>query len=644
MAEWSFPWASVGGDRKYGIADWQAYFKSLITNGVFPMPSTGLQVVTANDGMKIFVRQGEGWIGGNHYRNEPDLLIQLDPADGVLKRIDRVVLRWDRLLRSTKIVIKQSAYASVPTAPSLQRDADRYELCLADVLVNNGAISISQAVIVDQRLDTALCGVVAGAIKTIDTAAFNAQLQAWFADYMELTAQDYQAFLDAMALYETSMQESFETWFNAVRGQLTEDAAGNIYTMVQDMAQTVEGLVDTVENMELTATRIELAPISGMTSANVQTGMQELFTFASDGKATVAGAIGAPAATGNTFAQLAGHVNDSKRDLAAVLTTIGVAASVNDSLRSLTDRFSFVAGKFGPYGDGSNGALDVTADTHWDGTPYAKTLLIRKFTTFRIRAGVLLTTNLPIAGLVIQATNEILIEGVLYMHARGQYVDIDANAIRNSMPSRNVTGTLFPIPTNGNGGNGGKGGDGTSVGAVGGYGGTGYGVAPTGTYASNGRGGDSPSRGHDNWSALPGGGGSGGRMDNYNGGGGGSIVAAGSGSTPGPGSTTTSWGGGCNITLIAPRIIINGQIQAQGLDGNSGGVGSLWFAAGGGSGGSGGGGVNIWYGDVYSAGPGAAIYVHGGNGGPGGVAADGGAKNGAAGTPGTAGIISVTKI
>ena len=36
---------SVSHDRTYKAEDWAEYFASFIGNGVFPVPSTGLQVV-----------------------------------------------------------------------------------------------------------------------------------------------------------------------------------------------------------------------------------------------------------------------------------------------------------------------------------------------------------------------------------------------------------------------------------------------------------------------------------------------------------------------------------------------------------------------------------------------------------------------
>ena len=49
---------SVSHDRTYKAEDWAEYFASFIGNGVFPVPSTGLQVV-ANDGMQLNVKRAK---------------------------------------------------------------------------------------------------------------------------------------------------------------------------------------------------------------------------------------------------------------------------------------------------------------------------------------------------------------------------------------------------------------------------------------------------------------------------------------------------------------------------------------------------------------------------------------------------------
>ena len=75
---------SVSHDRTYKAEDWAEYFASFIGNGIFPVPSTGLQVV-AGSGMNVTVRAGKAWINGYFYQNTGDLTVQLATADGQLK-------------------------------------------------------------------------------------------------------------------------------------------------------------------------------------------------------------------------------------------------------------------------------------------------------------------------------------------------------------------------------------------------------------------------------------------------------------------------------------------------------------------------------------------------------------------------------
>lgn len=170
---------SISGDRRYKAEEWAEYFASFISNGVFPNPSTGLQVLASNS-MIITVNTGKAWINGYFYFNTSNLTITLDNADGVLNRIDRVVVRWDLQDRVISVQVKKGTYSATPSAAAIQRDADAYELVLADIYVGAGAVSVSQANITDQRLNSTLCGLVVGTVGELDTTAFSAQLQGWF--------------------------------------------------------------------------------------------------------------------------------------------------------------------------------------------------------------------------------------------------------------------------------------------------------------------------------------------------------------------------------------------------------------------------------------------------------------------------------
>ncbi|MFE4523413.1 hypothetical protein ACFRCQ_15090, partial [Cytobacillus firmus] len=221
---------SVGGDRIYKADFFAEYFSSFIANGIFPNPSTSLQVM-ANTGMTVNVKAGKAWIKGYYFANDADYTLQLDVADGVLKRIDRVVLRLDYLTRQIVPLVKKGTFASSPVAPALQRDADAYELGIADILVNNGAISISQANITDQRLNTALCGIVHGTVTQVDTTTIFNQYQAWFNDITSSVEGEIDA-------WQAVQQQEFDTWFQSIQDILDGDVAANLANRISTLEQS----------------------------------------------------------------------------------------------------------------------------------------------------------------------------------------------------------------------------------------------------------------------------------------------------------------------------------------------------------------------------------------------------------------------
>lgn len=260
---------SVSGDRTYKAEDWANYFASIIGNGVFPLPSTGLQVVV-DEGMNIKVKAGKAWINGYFYNNTTDLTVTIATADGVLNRIDRIVVRWDLTNRTITAETKSSTASASPSAPALQRDADIYELCLADVYVAAGVTAITGSAITDQRLNTSLCGVVAGVVNTIDTTAFNTQLQAWFTEYQTLSASQYNTLVsymnslklqgnaqyDAleayMSAFEIQAASQFNEWFTSLQDILDENTAGNLLNLINALDARAD-LIEAVLFNDITA-------------------------------------------------------------------------------------------------------------------------------------------------------------------------------------------------------------------------------------------------------------------------------------------------------------------------------------------------------------------------------------------------------
>lgn len=252
-------------DRVYLAAQFAAYFASFIGNGVYAEHSNQLQVVAMpTPQMQVGVEKGQGWINGYWYENTDTMYLPIEVADGVLNRIDSIVLRLGFAERNMWLMVKKGTPAVSPTAPEVTRTADYYDLQLATVSIPASSIRITQAQIQDTRMNQDVCGWVTGVVKQLDTTTLFNQFETYFqefkennqADYEEWTETQKQAWLSWVSGQETDFtdwtdeqkeeyetwyathidqwQSDFDTWFENIKGQLGEDAAGNLQNQIDE--------------------------------------------------------------------------------------------------------------------------------------------------------------------------------------------------------------------------------------------------------------------------------------------------------------------------------------------------------------------------------------------------------------------------
>lgn len=183
MAEWSgfFDAHKVGDswDRTYLAEDFAKFLAPLIGNGIFAGRSNELQVFQAVPaGMSVVLSSGQSWIEGYGYINDSDLSIPVDPADGALGRIDRIVNQWSSVDRRIRTVWKKGTPAVNPVAPPLQWNADYKELNLCTLDISAGLSAITQDKIHDTRMDSSVCGWVTSLIEQVDTSTLYVQWEA----------------------------------------------------------------------------------------------------------------------------------------------------------------------------------------------------------------------------------------------------------------------------------------------------------------------------------------------------------------------------------------------------------------------------------------------------------------------------------
>ncbi len=168
--------------------------KILVKNGVF---DNGL-MVSANGGMGVNVAAGAAIMDGFLYYNDEPKPLTIGTAHAILPRIDSIMLRWNISAASINAVVVEGTPQSNPVAPAPVRSSTTFDFQLATVRINAGVGSITAANITDTRPDQTVCGITSG--------------------YNGVN-------IDAMMTQYTT---EFGEWFEAVKGQLSEDAAGNL--------------------------------------------------------------------------------------------------------------------------------------------------------------------------------------------------------------------------------------------------------------------------------------------------------------------------------------------------------------------------------------------------------------------------------
>lgn len=259
-------------DRAFDANDFSKYFGTLIKNGIFPNPSSNFQIQGDQNNMSVKAEAGLAWIEGHLAYDDSVFILNIDPADSTLDRIDRVVLRLDTLERCIKWVVKKGELSGRPVAQTLQRDADAYEIALADITINHGATKVTQTMITDLRMNTELCGWVTGTVTQIDTTTLFNQMEQWKADYIAKTntwtTDQENKFLTWKQLFEksatdwrTEEERKFTEWLNSLKGKLEGDVAASLTLRVDDIEKRLN-------TMQLTADNVSIITIAGLNGAS----------------------------------------------------------------------------------------------------------------------------------------------------------------------------------------------------------------------------------------------------------------------------------------------------------------------------------------------------------------------------------------
>ncbi len=208
---------SINSDRVYDAEDFALFFKKYFTNGIF---NNGL-AVKKNTGMNIIVSSGDANINGYGYCNTDDFVLTCSVGNGNFTRIDNVILRLDLENRTIGLMVVEGNPSSSPIAPSYQRTNVIYDLVLAQITIPAGTSEITQNMIKDTRQNSTLCGIVAGAVKQIDTTDIFSQYDAYFEEAKK------------------ELKEKFDAWFKDLNTELSGDVAGNLQAQINTIKENM---------------------------------------------------------------------------------------------------------------------------------------------------------------------------------------------------------------------------------------------------------------------------------------------------------------------------------------------------------------------------------------------------------------------
>lgn len=194
---------SINNDRLYSAEDMNRPYKRVITEGIFATPqgtpSTDFQVVSANNGMNIIVKAGEGLLGGKWFESPNDKVITVPANNNINARRDSVIIQIDNRQsgRVPNIVYREGTPSSNPMPPNLSTTDTIIEKRVANIYVAAGATNINQDAITDLR-GSDECSWITSLIKQVDTSTLYNQYRAAYDAYYQRETELFNAFMESL--------------------------------------------------------------------------------------------------------------------------------------------------------------------------------------------------------------------------------------------------------------------------------------------------------------------------------------------------------------------------------------------------------------------------------------------------------------
>ena len=255
---------ALNHDRLYDAIQMSSIFDGIIRDGIFSTIGDTMIVTAPEDGMYVNVGSGRAWFNHTWTLNDTDYPIEAEEAEVVLDRIDAVILEVNSSteVRANSIKFLKGTPSTNPVKPTLTHNAEVNQYALAYVRIKAGQTTIFQSDI-ENAVGTDETPFITGVLQQVSIETLLKQWEAEFNTYFTnfkntsttefnnwfaAKVSEYTAWFAQMQTDMDSNFDDFDAWFQRIKGQLSEDAAGHLQVQIDNLNSDLSGRIDALDN------------------------------------------------------------------------------------------------------------------------------------------------------------------------------------------------------------------------------------------------------------------------------------------------------------------------------------------------------------------------------------------------------------
>ena len=214
---------ALNHDRLYDAIQMSSIFDGIIRDGIFSTIGDTMIVTAPEDGLYVNVGSGRAWFNHTWTLNDTAYPIEAEQAEVVLDRIDAVILEVNSSaeVRANSIKFLKGTPSSNPVKPTLTHNAEVNQYALAYVRIRAGQTTIFQSDI-ENAVGTDETPFITGVLQQVSIETLLKQWEAEFNTYF--------------TNFQNTSTTEFDDWFQRMKDQLSQDAAGNLQLQIDDIA------------------------------------------------------------------------------------------------------------------------------------------------------------------------------------------------------------------------------------------------------------------------------------------------------------------------------------------------------------------------------------------------------------------------